>query len=198
MDDSPLSVIIGLNQSGKTSLAQAVGFGFSGTVGEINDLRLLVKQGYADLRVRLNLPGWTIERSLARGPKVSEIAARLGNIPVKSLPLLFQSSACLNCGAHLAGVPELFGEWVRRLLRYFKYRPRGAFPVFASLARAAGQASFLPLPRGMNSESECRRALGRQSPARLSRAQSSWGRRPMHTSVTKGMGSFVPRRTGIR
>jgi hypothetical protein len=50
----------------------------------------------------LNLPGWTIERSLARGPKVSDIAARLGNIPVKSLPLLFESSASLNHSAHLS------------------------------------------------------------------------------------------------
>ena len=76
VDDSPLSVVIGLNQSGKTSLAQAFGFAFCGTVGEISDPRLLGRHGHADVRVRLNLSGWTIERSLARGPKVSDIAAR--------------------------------------------------------------------------------------------------------------------------
>jgi hypothetical protein len=102
VDDSPFSVVIGLNQSGKTSLAQAVGFAFCGTVGEISDPRLLVHHGPADVRVRLNLPGWTIERSLARGPKVSDIAARLGNIPVKSLPLLFESSASPSYSAHLS------------------------------------------------------------------------------------------------
>jgi hypothetical protein len=102
VDDSPLSVIIGLNQSGKTSLAQAVGFASSGAVGEISDPRLLVQRSAADLRLRLNLPGWTIERSLARGPKVSDIAARLGNIPFQSLPLLFESSASLNYSAHLS------------------------------------------------------------------------------------------------
>jgi hypothetical protein len=101
VDDSPLSVVIGLNQSGKTSLAQAVGFAFCGTVAEINDPKLLLQHGAADLRVCLNLPGWTIERSLARGPKVSDIAARLRNIPVHSLPLLFESSASLNYSAHL-------------------------------------------------------------------------------------------------
>jgi hypothetical protein len=61
-----------------------------------------VHHGHADVRVRLNPPGWTIERSLARGPKVSDIAARLGNIPVKSLPLLFESSASLSYSAHLS------------------------------------------------------------------------------------------------
>ena len=61
-----------------------------------------MRRGHPYLRVRLNLPGWTIERSLARGPKVSDIAARLGNIPVKSLPLLFESSASLNHSVHLS------------------------------------------------------------------------------------------------
>jgi AAA domain len=102
VDDSPLSVIVGPNQSGKSSLAQAVGFAFCGMVNGISDSSLLVRRGHPDLRVRLNLPGWTIERSPARGPKVSDIAARLGNIPVKSLPLLFESSASLNHSAHLS------------------------------------------------------------------------------------------------
>ena len=101
VDDRPLSLIVGMNQSGKTSLAQAIAYAFCGTVGEIKDPNLLVTQGQSDLRVRLNLPGWTLERSLARGPKLSEIATRLGNVPVKSLPLLFESGACLGYSAHL-------------------------------------------------------------------------------------------------
>jgi len=71
VDDSPLSIIIGPNQSGKSSLAQAVGFAFCGMVNGISDSSLLAHHGHADLRVRLNLPGWTIERSLARGPKLA-------------------------------------------------------------------------------------------------------------------------------
>jgi recombinational DNA repair ATPase RecF len=101
VDDSPLSVIVGPNQSGKTSLAQAVGFAFCGTVSEISDSRLLVQRGYADLQVRLNLPGWTIQRTLAKVSNVSEIAARLGTSP-KSVRLLFEHSASLNYSAHLS------------------------------------------------------------------------------------------------
>jgi AAA domain len=101
-DDKPLSVIVGANRSGKTSLAQAIAYAFCASVGEIKDVGLLVRQGEDDLRVSLNLPGWTLERSLAAGgPKVSEVAARMGNIPLQSLPLLFESSACLRHSAHL-------------------------------------------------------------------------------------------------
>lgn len=57
-------MIVGMNQSGKTSLAQAIGFAFCVSVGEIKGLKVLVTQGQTDLRIRLNLPGWTLERSL--------------------------------------------------------------------------------------------------------------------------------------
>ena len=69
VDDRPLSVIVGMNQSGKTSLAQAVSYAFCGSVGEIKDPSLLVTQGQSEMRVRLNLPGWTLERSLRQGAK---------------------------------------------------------------------------------------------------------------------------------
>jgi AAA15 family ATPase/GTPase len=51
VDDRPLSVIVGPNQSGKSSLAQAVDFAFCGMVNGISDSSLLVRRGHPYLRV---------------------------------------------------------------------------------------------------------------------------------------------------
>lgn len=89
-DASPLSIVIGANEAGKSSLAQAIEFLFSGAVGEITGQQTssLIARGHSDFHLRIQLPGWTMERTLRRGPKVSEIASRL-RIPPRSLGLLF-------------------------------------------------------------------------------------------------------------
>jgi hypothetical protein len=99
-DDSAVSLIIGYNESGKTSLIGSIEYAFTGSAFGLRgeDIKNEVTtHGEDGLHVRVYVDGMTINRSPSSGDAVKGIAERLG-VPAAVMPLLFNSALCGDGG----------------------------------------------------------------------------------------------------
>lgn len=99
-DPGKLSVLVGPNESGKSTLVQAIRAAF---VGEAyghrgKDLSRLVTHGESRFSVKLRLGnGITAARTVSTGSTQKAVAEMLG-VPIEVLPLLFDSALCGDGG----------------------------------------------------------------------------------------------------
>ena len=103
-DESPFSVIVGPNNSGKSSLASAVEYVFTGSACGLRGQavsELILRNGKAKrMRVALEVGHWNLSRTKTSGMSQGEIARGLGIVP-DGLPLLFGQRYCLEGGGRL-------------------------------------------------------------------------------------------------
>jgi hypothetical protein len=101
-DDAPLSVIAGRNNSGKSSIAGAVEYAFTGSACGYRgrDVSRLIRDGQTRMRVSLKVGRWDLVRTKTSGTTQAEIARGFGVVP-DGLPLLFNQQHCLVGGSKL-------------------------------------------------------------------------------------------------
>lgn len=110
VDEGSLSILVGPNESGKSTLKGAIQFAFTGSAygrkGR-DDVRGLISHGADRLAVYVDAGGISATRTTATGDPLKQVAERLG-VPEAVLPLLFDSEMAGDCGtkamqAFLAG-----------------------------------------------------------------------------------------------
>jgi hypothetical protein len=98
-DEAPFSVVVGPNNSGKSSLASAVEYAFTGSACGLrgHGVSDLVRRNgkEARMRVAIEVGNWKLARTKASGMSQGEIASGLGIVP-DALPLLFGHRHCLE------------------------------------------------------------------------------------------------------
>jgi hypothetical protein len=100
VDDGSLSIVVGPNESGKSTLKGAIQYAFSGTAygrkGR-EDVKGLISHGADRLAVDVTAGGISASRTTATGDPLKQVAERLG-VPEAVLPLLFDSEMAGDCG----------------------------------------------------------------------------------------------------
>jgi hypothetical protein len=99
-DDSPMSLIVGYNESGKSNFIGGIEYVFTGSAFGLRGKDVaeeLVTHGESGMHIRTYVDGLTINRSPSSGDAVTGIADRLG-VPAAVMPLLFNSSLCGDGG----------------------------------------------------------------------------------------------------
>ena len=93
-DEKPLSIVVGPNESGKTSIARSIEYVFTGAAAGCRgkDILELVHRGQNRMKVELELPGWNLARTKGTGIALKDVAARLG-VDISALPAFFNASA---------------------------------------------------------------------------------------------------------
>jgi tetratricopeptide (TPR) repeat protein len=134
--DRPLSVIVGENESGKSSLLQALKFAFTGEAyghkGK-DAAQHLVRYGENRMAVRVQLNDFEVSRTGAGGTALKEIADRLRITP-DLLPLLFDAEMCGDGGSkHLKAFLNLVGA--------DSFRPGLVFANDQEISRCIGAAT---------------------------------------------------------
>ena len=101
-DESAFSVIVGANNSGKSSLASAVEYVFTGGACGLRGQGVsnLIRQGRTRMKVSLEVGQWNLARTKTSGVSQGEIANGFGIVP-DGLPLLFNHRHCLEGGSRL-------------------------------------------------------------------------------------------------
>ena len=99
-DDESLSLIVGYNESGKSSLVGALQYALTGTAFNHRgkECSKLVTRGEERMHVRVNVGALSINRSLASGDTIKGIADQLA-VPSDVLPALFDASQCVDGGS---------------------------------------------------------------------------------------------------
>lgn len=90
VDDGKVSVVVGYNESGKSSLGGAIEFAFTGSAfgRKGKDVADLVKWGQSRMKVGLKCGRIDIARTPTSGPAIKDVASDFG-LEASALPLLF-------------------------------------------------------------------------------------------------------------
>ena len=101
-DPTGLSVIVGKNEAGKSSLAGSIEFVMTGSAFGCKgkDIESLVHSGETRMKVDLEVGGVTASRTRASGAALKDVAARLG-VDATIVPLLFNQGLCLNASGKM-------------------------------------------------------------------------------------------------
>lgn len=113
VDEGKLSIFVGYNESGKTSLTQAIKFAFAGEAfgHKGKNLATLITHGESRMSVRVQVNDMLVHRtSYDTGDSLSDIAKNL-NSPKEVVPILFDSEMVGDGGnkamrAYLTGIAE--------------------------------------------------------------------------------------------
>lgn len=91
-DDSKLSVIVGRNEAGKSSLVGAIQFGFTGQAfgHKGKEIEKLLRRGEDRMTIRIKVGQHLVCRTRTTGDSIKGLAERLA-VPSDCLPLLFDS-----------------------------------------------------------------------------------------------------------
>jgi len=98
-DPTKLSIILGYNESGKTSLIRAISFAVTGEAFGLKGSQIgqLVRHGESRLSVSVRTGAFHAHRTTTSGDTQKVIAHRLG-VPVEYLPLMFDAHMCGDGG----------------------------------------------------------------------------------------------------
>src|SRR5665213_356761 len=101
-DPTGLSVIVGKNEAGKSSLAGSIEFVITGSAFGCKgkETENLVYSGETRMKVDLEVGGVTASRTRASGSALKDVAARLG-VDATIVPLLFNQGLCLNASGKM-------------------------------------------------------------------------------------------------
>jgi hypothetical protein len=112
-DDKAFSVVVGPNNSGKSSLASAVEYVFTGSACGLRGQAvsdLVRRSGKAGrMRVAIEVGNWNLARTKTSGTSQGEIASGLGLVP-DALPLLFGHRHCLEGGRMMRALLDAVGN----------------------------------------------------------------------------------------
>lgn len=111
-EDRPLSIIVGMNESGKSSFLQAIRFACTGEAygHRGKDLQPLIRYGETSMAVSVECSPLSATRTQAQGTTQKSVAENLG-ITSDLLPLLFDATVCGDGGSkHLKAFFSQSGE----------------------------------------------------------------------------------------
>jgi len=109
-DEAKISVVLGPNEAGKSSLAGAIGYVFTGSAFDLrgSQVPLLIRDGQTRMKVSLRCGGFDISRTPTSGPSLKDLASRFRVDPA-TLPMAFNPSLC-SSGKDIGRFLEALGE----------------------------------------------------------------------------------------
>jgi hypothetical protein len=140
-DTGKLSVIIGYNESGKSTLVNLIKFAFTGEAYGCRgkDVAALVSEGESAMSVSVRIGPHLAKRTTTGGDAIKTLAERL-NVPVDVFPLLFDSQMCGDGGnKHLLSF--LTGVANARFNAFTHFADNPVITPYLDRARSAGQTA---------------------------------------------------------